>query len=369
MKIIVTGGHLTPALACIDTILNTEEYKHTRIVFVGRKYALDSENTLSFEFREVRRRKIKFIHLKAGRFTRLLSWQSIIHLGRIPHGFIQAWQIMRKEHPRAVLSFGGYIALPIAVVGWCMRIPVYTHEQTIKPGMTNKIIALFARKVFVAFPQAKHAFNHRSVVISGNPLRKHIFINQTMLFEKPPDSSVLYITGGSLGSHSINMHIERILPAILERYIVIHQVGNVKQFNDFQRLSKVKDNLPRSLYDRYIIKKHVADEEIGYIYSIAHLVISRSGANTCFELIALRKPAILIPLPWSGNQEQLKQADLLKRAGVAEIFHQRKKSQDLLILIDSMMSQIENYRNHFDHITYLDHSQASHTIVRTMFEA
>lgn len=395
MKILITGGHVTPALAVIEEL---KKHKNLKIVFVGRKYALDFEKTPSFEYQSIKNLGLKFIELKAGRLTRVLCCRTIINFFRFPFGFLRAFQILKHEKPDVILSFGGYLALPITISAWFVNIPIFTHEQTIVPGLTNRIISFLAKKVFISFPETARYFNPPSrkspivrlrdverisasagfqlleevqkknprpsgggsfkknkVVFTGNPLRTSIFLqpsrvltlaNSSMLGIQH-DKKTIYITGGSLGAHSLNVVIEQILSRLLAKFIVIHQTGNTEEYGDFGRLSKIKN-------ESYFVRRHFYDDEIGCIYSLADFIISRSGANTVFELMALQKPAILIPLPWSAHREQKAQAEFLKDKGVAEIFYQDNGTDDpsdrLYKLVIRMANNLAKYQRNFTHL-------------------
>jgi UDP-N-acetylglucosamine--N-acetylmuramyl-(pentapeptide) pyrophosphoryl-undecaprenol N-acetylglucosamine transferase len=367
MKLLITGGHLAPALAFIDD-LKESTYKDNQLIFVGRKYNNEFEKTLSLEYKEVEKLGIPFFHIKTGRFTRAFSWRMAQNLCFIPLGFWQAFTILRKEKPDVIVSFGSYIAVPVAVVGGFMGITVYTHEQTIHPGLANQIIGFFARCIFISFEHSQSYFAKEKTLFTGNPVRKQIFhiIKKPFLVEKT--KPVIYITGGSLGSHSINMHIEKLLPTLLEQFIIIHQSGDVKEFNDNERLTKLRETLPEQLKSRYFLQSHFYVDEIGYIYSIADIVISRAGANTFFELATLHKPTIFIPLPWSGYQEQQKQAELFKQAGVGEIFDQSDDSSKLLAVIKHMNDHLEEYKQHFSHFTLYSSTNATQIIRDTIFK-
>lgn len=362
MKILITGGHVAPALAVIDKI--KEEKPEIEIVFVGRKYALESEETLSLEYKEIEMRKIRFISLRTGRATRVISIKSLRSLIKVPLGFFHSWQIVRSEKPDRILSFGGYLALPIAIIGWLFKVPVYTHEQTINPGLSNKIIGRFSRKVFVAFKEAAKYFNKSKTLITGNPIRSSVFKIINKPFAINEDRPVIYITGGSLGSHSINLHVKSLLQKLLDKYTVIHQTGDTKEYADYEELLVIRQNLSEDLKKNYFLRKHFLDDEIGYIYSLADLVVSRAGANTYFELLALRKPAIMIPLPWSANKEQQRHAELFKQAGLGEIFFQSEKSSDLLTLIDSMIKNLVRYQSRFNKLESLYKKDASTLIIK-----
>ncbi len=153
MKILITGGHLGTALGVVDEISKDNE-----IVFVGKKYSLDQEKTVSLEYQEITKRGLKFYPITAGRLTRLASLRTILNILKFPIGFYQTNKILKAEKPDAILSFGGYIALPLCLVGYLYKIPIFTHEQTLNPGLANRIISKFSKKVFISFEEARKNF-------------------------------------------------------------------------------------------------------------------------------------------------------------------------------------------------------------------
>lgn len=368
MKILITGGHATPALAIIDRLRDGQYQEHTEILYVGRKYSLDSEETYSLEYKEVTARRIRFEPLMAGRMTRVFSLRSFLNFLKVPVGFFQSVRILSSEKPDVILSFGGYIALPVALTGWMMGIPVYTHEQTVRPGLTNRIIARFSRKFFYSFEEARQFIKGGRAVLTGNPVRRAVFEVRKKPFEIPEGRPVIYVTGGSLGSHSINEHVHRILPELLKEFTVIHQTGSVKEYNDYERLMRFRRTLPDELKSRYFPVEHLFEDEIGYVYSRADLVVGRSGANTFFELIHLRKPAVFIPLPWSAHKEQQKHAEFFARQGIGEVFEQKDESAALLSLIRKVVKEREAYRSNFDKLPFQTKRDASDIIIREILK-
>jgi UDP-N-acetylglucosamine--N-acetylmuramyl-(pentapeptide) pyrophosphoryl-undecaprenol N-acetylglucosamine transferase len=247
-----------------------------------------------------------------------------------------------------------------------MRIPVFTHEQTIEPGLSNRVIGRFAKKIFLSFKLSRRYFKKRNTEVTGNPVREQIRKVNKKPFSLKKTNPVIYVTGGSLGSHSINLLIEEILPELLEEYTLIHQAGNVKEYNDFERLNNYAKTLPEELQNRYFLREHFSTEELGYVYSITDLVIGRSGANTFFELLELEKPAIFIPLPWSAHKEQQKQAELYKKNGLGEVFYQTGKSKDLLALIYSTIENIATFKKQFSKTDLSYARNAAQTIIKTV---
>lgn len=343
-KIIISGGHPTPAFSLIDEIIANNAFD---IVFVGRKYAIDSERTLSYEFKECQRRKIHFIELHAGKLTRIASRSSLVGLLRIPIGFISALLILLKERPSLIMSFGGYLALPLAWWGKILSIPVFTHEQTMKVGAANRLIASFSDKVYTAFEEAQSEFPSTKTQWIGNPVRKTVFEQKPLSFTCDESVPMLYVTGGSLGSHSINVHIFTILESLVKKYTVIHQLGDIKEYGDFDTANKLRKKLQSTYPGRYIPVSHISEDDIGSLYAKSSLVIGRAGANTFFELIMVQKPAIFIPLPWSANGEQRAHAQFFQDNGIGILFDQKRSSDELLKAIEDMYSQLGLYQKHF----------------------
>jgi len=354
MKILITGGHPTPALVLIDEIKRRR--KNVKIVFVGRKHPIIGEKSLSFEYQEVKKRGIKFIDIKTGKLPRFFTQEILINFGLLFFGFFSALVIVLKEKPDVIVSFGSFLAFPIAFWGFIFRIPIFLHEQTIAPGLTNRIIGLWAKKILLAFPDSHKYFNNKKTLIVGNPIRfkvktKKKFKNKRL---------VIYVTGGSLGSHAINVHLEKILPYLLKKYTIIHQIGNISEFNDYHRL---KNKFKSPFYFPFT---HLSQEELLFVYQKADLVISRAGANTFFELVAFEKPTIFIPLPYSASKEQLLHAKLFQDAGAGEIFEQDEESERLLELIDKMINNLKTYQENFKNLRYLFQEDASKKMVETI---
>lgn len=359
---------MAPASAFITELLKKED-KNLRIVFVGRRYPHDSEKTLSLEYREMTKKGIKFIPLKTGRFTRMISVRTLQNVYLLILGIFRAFKIVQKEQPNLIFSFGSYLAAPVVFWAALFRIPIFIHEQTIHPGASNRLSAYFARKIFLAFDEAKKFFPKNKCIVTGNPVRPAIFSVINKPFNLKKDKPAIYITGGSLGSHSINEHIQKILPRLLKKYIVIHQTGSSREFHDFENLKIEVSRLSPELQQNYYSAKHFLEEEIGYVYSQADLVISRAGANTFFELIALEKPAILIPLPWSAGFEQIKHAQIFADAKTGIIFHQTENSERLLQQIDKMIKELDSYRKNFITLHNLYKKNAAEFMVSEIFKS
>jgi len=306
-KIVICGGHHNSALVLAEALLK----KGYEVVWLGHKYSMLGDKNPSAEYREVTAKKIPFYEIKAGKFQpKYKFWEN---LARIPLGFWQSFWLLHQLKPDLICSFGGYLALPAAYAGWLLGIPVVTHEQTTIFGLANKLIAPLAQKIFVTFPSSLKYFPAKKVVLTGLPVREEIFKNRKKLFHN--QNKTIYFTGGKQGSHSLNEAVFKILPQLLEKFNVIHQCGSTTLFDDIKTAKQIKEK-------NYLAKEYFFDEEIGAVLNSADLVVSRAGAHTVYELLRLQKPAILIPIPWSSGQEQLENAQMLQKAGLARVLPQ-----------------------------------------------
>lgn len=336
ITIFITGGHVTPALAVIEEV--ERRFPTWNIVFVGRKTSLEGEPTLSEEHKLITDKGIPFLSLTTGRLQRRFTERSIISLFKVPFGFLQALWYCISHKPDCILSFGGYVALPVACAGWILDIPVLTHEQTRIPGIANRIIANLSRAVCVVDDEVATVFGNSKVIVTGLPIRSIVFSKTTEApFALRTKNPLLYITGGSTGALSLNQLIYPIVPKLISKFEVIHQVGR-KSLEDARR---VRESLSPSLRSRYIVVPYMEGSQYSWVLQHADLVVGRSGANTVAEIAALGKVALFIPLPWSGGGEQRSNAHYLARHGGAYVLDQEKITSGKLY--DHIMDIIKNH--------------------------
>lgn len=331
MKILVTGAHFTPAVAVIEELQKMEP--KAEIVYVGRKTTLEGDKTVSVESQVLPSMRVKFIPLTTGRLQRNFSFLSLVSLLKIPVGFLQSGFILFSEKPDVILSFGGYVAVPIVILGWLGSIPIIVHEQTLVSGLANKMSGALADKIALSFKEHP-SFKKDKVVLTGNPLRKNILTApKTTAGRKIPN---ILITGGNQGSHIINKTVEQALNK-LTKFARIYHISGDNKFGDFERLQKLQNK-------NYIVKKWVS-EEWGLILSETDLVVCRAGINTLLELSYLGKPALVIPLPYLINDEQSKNAHFFQNLGLARILPQGSLTPKTLLLnIKDMLKDIDNLK-------------------------
>ncbi len=334
MKILISGGHLTPALAVIDYA--QKHFPEDQFVFVGRVYSQPSLKQRSWEKPEVEKRNVPFVAFSAPKLEGQPFWRLPVIFWQLFRATLDALKIFRRYRPNVFVSFGGFLALPLAIAAKLRGIPILTHEQTRTVGVANQWIARLATTIAVAFPETQTVFPSRKVYVTGNPVRPTLFHRHTLtpswLPSHLPEKSLLYITGGNQGSQFINILVQAGLERILENWWVIHQCGNPTTLMNYQKiLEKSRQRLPDRLQAEYFICEWITEEELSWIYKHADGVLARSGANTVTELMATGLPALFIPLPQARSDEQQLNAEVMANAGAAVILSQKDASVETFL--------------------------------------
>ncbi|MBL7078638.1 glycosyltransferase [Candidatus Shapirobacteria bacterium] len=325
MKIAISGGHST-GLGLIEEI----QKKHPlwQIYYFGCKFALEGEKAFSFDYKIVSQIKgVRFISLTTGRLARKIGFLTFFSLLKIPCGFARSLYYLFKLRPDLIVSFGGYVSVPLVIAGWILGIPSITHEQTQVLGLATKINQFFVKKVALAYSRLMDQLPKGKGVYTGMPLRA-ILNNKT----NPGDlkelkealekslKPLLFITTGKAGSRLINQVIVKIVPELSKKFLILHQMGEFG-YSNLNKNLKWENYYPVSL---------LGGLEQSWVLNKADLVISRSGANITFELLFLRKPAILIPLQFSPQDEQKKNADWFVSLGGGERLLQKDLNEKTL---------------------------------------
>lgn len=347
MKVLITGAHFTPAQAVIEELL---KFDHISITYVGRKSTREGDKTPSVESQVLPKLGVKFIPIIAGRIRRYISIGTFISLFKIPIGFIHAFIILLKEKPDVVVSFGGYVAVPLVFSAWLLNIPIIIHEQTLVSGLANTFSSLFADKIAVSFKE-NYSFNKDKILVTGNPMRKKIInpvvkgsneIEEMIYKAEKQKKPLLLVTGGNQGAHSVNLLIEEALSELLKKYVVVHQTGD-SSFKDCERLEQLSKN---NNWDNYLPIKWITEDDMGRLFSKIDLAISRCGANTLLELAYHQVPTIMIPLAAVTKDEQTKNAKYFAAKGLGKHLVQKGlKSSKLIDEIDELSRNKKSKEN------------------------
>jgi UDP-N-acetylglucosamine--N-acetylmuramyl-(pentapeptide) pyrophosphoryl-undecaprenol N-acetylglucosamine transferase len=339
MKVAISGGHLTPALAVMEAFRRL--YPDVQIIFIGREYAQEKEQLRSKERDEVERRGIPFFAISAAKVHRTYFWRNIGEFIKFWPSVNKVRKIFQQEKPDVFLSFGGYLAVPIAIVSKLSHIPVITHEQTRSAGLANSLIARISDVVAVSYERTRESFPKHKVVVTGNPLRPAF---RRFDHKKPEwlrvslSLPLIYVTGGSQGSHVLNQNLSRIIGELVKKAVVVHQCGASNASSYIHEMELVRASLSHADQKHYIVREWIAEEDVAWLFQHASVVIARSGANTVLEVAASKTPAIFIPLPFAHDNEQLKNAQWLANAGSASILLQKDlTAQSLLSAISHVL--------------------------------
>ncbi|SRR5260221_5280798 len=340
MKIVIVGGHMAPALAVIEKLP-----KDISVVYIGRKETFEGDKGESLEYQVIQKKGIPFINLPTGRLIRNLSIQSMLSFAKVPFGLLTALSILKYTKPDVVLSFGGYLSVPVGVGAKLLGIPLIIHEQTLEAGAANKFLASYAKKVCVSYISSEKFFPKNKTILTGNPLMEsNPSEKMKEMLGKDGKFSLVCIVGGSGGSHAINILIEKILPELLTHYRVLHQTGNAKEYGDYERLASMRESLGENTKERYYLIKFIQPEDVQYVFEKADVLVSRSGMNTVATLLTLQKPVIFIPLPIGQKNEQQKNAEYFVKnyPNLSHILSQDDSPELLLSEISAMIRKGKN---------------------------
>ena len=332
-----TGGHLFPGIAIAREFMARNAQNAVLFVSTGNPFERKTLSHAGFALEAVSVAGIK------GRGI----WQKLKSLALIPLGIVQSVGIIRNFKPDLVLGVGSYAAGPVVLTAWMTGIPVVLHEQNILPGITNRTLARFARRIYVSFENTAGRFDTAKVRLTGNPVRPEIM--QPPAAEdrenngRPEQVPVLNIlvAGGSQGAHAINMAIVAALRLIRqkERLKVVHQTGAADE-----------DHV-RAAYAAQGVNAVVAAffDDMDSRYRQADLIICRAGATTVAEITAVGKAALFIPFPFAADDHQRLNAEALAAQGAAEMIEEKHlTAADLAERID----RFANDRTALDRMAY-----------------
>ncbi|OGD83655.1 hypothetical protein A2572_01365 [Candidatus Collierbacteria bacterium RIFOXYD1_FULL_40_9] len=299
--VIFTGGHYNSALE-VAKFLKRKGY---RILWLGHKYNLADNKSLSGEYHDVKAESIHFLELKTGRFYKKINPKQLL---LIVSGIFRSFYYLLKYKPSLIYSSGGFMAVPVVLAGFFLGIPSVTHEQTVVAGWANKAIAPFVKKVFLTYKDKTNQFPPKKSVVVGMPLNSELLNPKNNVKTK---ARVLFITAGKQGSDIINKMVFPLIPRLVEDYHVVHQLGANKKLNHQATAQKIKRELgPKS--SRYTYANYFYGKDQATYMRSANLIICRAGAHTVYEIVALNKKAIIIPISWVSHQEQLLNAQYAK---------------------------------------------------------
>jgi UDP-N-acetylglucosamine--N-acetylmuramyl-(pentapeptide) pyrophosphoryl-undecaprenol N-acetylglucosamine transferase len=307
-----TAGHVTPNIALIESLIQ----KNWQIHYIGSPKGVEKSM--------IEKMGIPYYAVLSGKLRRYFSWKNFLDPIKVLFGIVQAYFRLRQLKPDIVFSKGGFVALPVVVGAYLNGIPIIAHESDISPGLANRLSFPFVSKICVTFDAAKQHFKHQEkIAVTGTPIRNSLFQgckkNGLTLCSFSTEKPCVLVVGGSQGSHDLNTVTRQGLISLLPHFQVIHLCGKHKLSHDLL-------NMPGYYQLEY------ADEELPDLLAASDVVVSRSGANALYELLALAKPHVLIPLSLKASRgDQIQNARYFEKLGISTVLDDDTLSTDQLI--------------------------------------
>ncbi|MBO37379.1 MAG: undecaprenyldiphospho-muramoylpentapeptide beta-N-acetylglucosaminyltransferase [Anaerolineaceae bacterium] len=296
-----TGGHIYPGLAVAHELLSRQG-KH-KVIFVGKAKGLEAKLVAG--------EKVEFFGLNVrgikGSGLVMAVWSVMLLVGAI----VRSIKMLLVKSPDAVLGVGGYASAPMGLAALVLGIPLAITEQNTKPGLTNRWLGRFAKRIFLAWPESEQLFPNGKWMVTGNPVRHEFFVATKKSSSKLMN---ILVIGGSQGAKSLNKAMAEAVPllnSVAEKITLVHQTGafDIEMIKSLYEKSQFKCEAFAFLTD---MPQRIAD---------ADLVISRSGAGAVFEICAVGRAAIYVPFPHAAEDHQLNNAEAVTASGGATIIN------------------------------------------------
>lgn len=308
MRVVITaggtGGHIFPALSVAKAI--KEKNNECELLWIGTKRSREREVCES--------NNIPVMMLNVIGINRRNPLSAVLAIIKMILAVIKVYMSFVKNPPQAVVAFGGYVCMPVLVAAKLKNIPSFIQEQNSVPGLVNRLMSGSAKKTFLGLPLAQGNTLKGNTLITGNPVRKvegdYETLKETLGLEA--DQQTILICGGSQGAASMN---RKLLDAVkrlsADGYQIIWQTGTAS-YNEIKEACK--DLKKIWIYDSL--------KDLYPYYSVSDILVGRSGASTLAEAALFGLPAIMIPLPWSAEDHQNKNAILVEEQGWGKVVSQ-----------------------------------------------
>lgn len=340
-RIVLTGGgtagHVTPNIALIPT-LKKENYE---IYYIGSYDGIEKKLIEDIS--------IPYNGISSGKLRRYFDLKNFSDPFKVIKGYTEAKKILKKLKPDVIFSKGGFVTVPVVIAAKHLRIPVIIHESDMTPGLANKLAIPSATKVCCNFPETLKHLPANKAVLTGSPIRKELMegskTKALQFLGFSPTKPVIMVMGGSLGSVAINNAIRDNLDELLKKFQIIHLCGQGKTEHAFEE----KKGYRQFEY----IKKELPD-----LFALSDVIVSRAGANAICELLALRKPNVLIPLSAAASRgDQILNAHSFEKQGFSIVIKEENLTSESL-----MSSLNEVYRNKDKYISSMKNSSQTDAI-------
>ena len=326
-KIVLTGGgtagHVTPNMALIERL----KQMNYDITYIGSVDGIEKGL--------IEGMKIPYYGISSGKLRRYFSLKNFTDPFRVIKGYFQAKRLLKEIDPDVVFSKGGFVAVPVVFAAKKRGIPAVIHESDMTPGLANKLCIKKAEKICCNFEATLADLPAGKAVHTGTPLRKELFTGTRErgleINHFTNGMPVILIVGGSTGAARVNEAVRKVMPKLLENFQVIHICGKGKTDPDFDHIQGLRQY------------EYVSDD-LKDMFAAADIVISRAGANAVSELLALKKPNILIPLSIGSRGDQVLNAEAFEKNGYSYLLREEDLTEEnLLKAIDVVNNDREKY--------------------------
>ena len=314
-KIVLTGGgtagHVTPNIALLPAL---REAGYT-VLYIG-SYA-------GMERKLIEATGTPYRGIASGKLRRYFDWKNFTDPFRVLKGYGEAKTILRDFQPDLIFSKGGYVAVPVVRAAKRLHIPAVIHESDMTPGLANRLSYSAATKICCNFPETLALLPKDKAVLTGSPIRAELLSGSReaalALTGFSAERPVLLVIGGSLGSRAVNAAVRDALPELLKQFQVLHIAGK-------NNLDPALANTPGYLQFEYV------SEELKDYFALADIMVSRAGANAICEILALRKPNVLIPLSAKASRgDQILNARSYEKQGYSRVLEEEALSRANLL--------------------------------------
>lgn len=326
-----TGGHVFPAIAIADAL--KAENSAVEILFVGTKNHM--------EWKAVPKAGYEIVNVWISGFHRRLTLKNLLFPIKLITALSQSLKIVSSFKPQVVVSCGGYVAGPVGWIAGKRGIPIVIQEQNGFPGVTNRLLAKFASKIFTAFKEAEKFLPADKITVSGNPTRNTLTAVEKNLglkaFSFEESKPVIMIMGGSGGAKSINEAVKENLDSLHNKagLQIIWQCGS-------RYYKALSEEIDEAKYPNLRLTEFI--DNMPEAYAAADLVISRSGASSCSEFMLTGMPSVLIPSPNVAGDHQTENAKSMVDAGASELLKDEDAKSALPELVYSLISDQEKLK-------------------------
>lgn len=313
-KIVLTGGgtagHVTPNIALLPRL---KELGY-EISYIGSYDGIEKRLITDFD--------IPYYGIATGKFRRYLDVKNLTDPFRVIKGFAEARKYLKKIRPDVIFSKGGFVSVPVVQAAATLKIPCIIHESDMTPGLANKMCIPSAKKVCCNFPETVAMLPKDKAVLTGSPIREELAKGDKLaaldLCGFTANKPVILVIGGSLGAASVNKAVREALPNLLQDFQVAHICGKEKM-----------DNM--LLHTEGYVQFEYVKAELKDLFAMADVVISRAGANSICELLALKKPNLLVPLSAANSRgDQILNAKSFESQGFSMVIDDDDLSAQLL---------------------------------------